>query len=150
MIKKIIFLSILLNLNFLSAQSELISSGANNGNISNSLGQLFSENISMNENEIYTGIQIPFEFFNSLNIKTLNYLQFQVFPNPTTQSIFVKSNSNNSFNCAIFDAKGQKVYESFQLLNKQEIDLFQFSAGIYFCKIYTNNNLYATFKITKQ
>lgn len=71
---------------------------------------------------------------------------FKVFPNPTSDKIFLNSNLETN-SISIFNPKGQKVYESYEFIN--EIDISNFSNGLYFLKLSLKNGTEITKKIVK-
>jgi hypothetical protein len=82
-----------------------------------------------------------------LNVDQNNYKLFEIFPNPTVDKININTQKEIK-SIEIFHINGQKVYES--NIFKDEIDLKDFSNGIYLLKIYDKNDNYFTSKIVKK
>jgi len=65
-------------------------------------------------------------------------LSFAVFPNPNTGNFFIRQDSHDNLNAAIFDHLGRNVFfqpEIFQGLNRLDLDLPQ---GIYTVQLYSD------------
>ena len=61
---------------------------------------------------------------------------FSIFPNPTSQNFQIENGFSEKVNYQLFDASGRLVQEDdFFQQNNYEIDLSNFSKGIYFLKI---------------
>lgn len=74
--------------------------------------------------------------------------QFILYPNPTTNSISIKNNStnNNVKHVRIFGIDGSLQYQSNYTSN---INITNFSTGIYFLEIELDSNKVLTYKIVK-
>jgi len=80
----------------------------------------------------------------SSEISTLN--QTEIYPNPVTD--ILKISSKNDFkNIVIYQMDGQKVFESES--NVSSIDMSKFVAGVYFLKIFGENDVVVIKKIVK-
>ncbi len=75
--------------------------------------------------------------------KTIQPLEFNIFPNPTTGLIQIKHNFNEYKGVEIYNLQGSLVLSSFDL----NIDLSSQSPGIYFLK--SNNQDNAVYKVIK-
>jgi Secretion system C-terminal sorting domain/FG-GAP repeat len=94
---------------------------------------------------------------NSGNVYALDYLLanqkferngFSLFPNPTNNRVFVKnSNSIVISKIEIYSVSGKLLQT--QNNNFNEISLENFSTGLYFAKIYSQNEVSESFKIVK-
>lgn len=73
---------------------------------------------------------------------------FSLFPNPTSKSVFVKnSNSVAISKIEIYSVSGKLLQT--QNDNFNEISLENFATGLYFAKMYSQNEISETFKIAK-
>lgn len=107
--------------------------------------KLYVENNIKSWDEITKTITVP-----NLSIADYNQKIFSVFPNPTSDSITINWNTNfNHANYLICDVSGKIIAEN-QLTNTTNLIAMQdFSKGIYFLKINTENSS-QIIKIIKQ
>ncbi|MEO1437191.1 MAG: T9SS type A sorting domain-containing protein, partial [Bacteroidota bacterium] len=74
-----------------------------------------------------------------MNNKAPSDLDLQVFPNPTSDQLFVQFNesSKGSFQLELFNASGQKIYTTDRRANQnnQPIDLRRFPPGFYLLRV---------------
>lgn len=90
------------------------------------------------------------EFIASLTNEDINAGTFSVYPNPTNSNVQVSlQNSTDAIqNITIYDVLGKSVKTINKLLsNEISVDVSNFSKGIYFIEITTNNNLKSTKKL---
>jgi hypothetical protein len=76
----------------------------------------------------------------SENNKLLNVLE--LYPNPAATILQIKYNHQNKHFIEIFDATGKKILEKFT--NENSIDVSQLNQGIYYIRIYDNNQIHAS------
>jgi hypothetical protein len=102
-----------------------------------------------------SGCSAIFEFNvpNSVGIKDINNEEFEVFPNPTKNILYLKSNSNANAttNISIVDVSGKMVLNentSLQGKNLQTIDLSELPRGVYFLLL-TRDNIRINKKVIK-
>jgi hypothetical protein len=67
--------------------------------------------------------------------------KISIFPNPTSKNINIEL-ENETFKVELLNQIGQVVYTSKEASNKTNIDLSNFSKGLYFLKISTENKVY--------
>jgi hypothetical protein len=67
-------------------------------------------------------------------------LTVDIYPNPTSGEVMIKSKENNEFDVSIISAVGRIVFKQDKLKNNQKIELNNLSKGIYFVKITTTDN----------
>lgn len=67
-------------------------------------------------------------------------LTVDIYPNPTSGEVMIKSKENNEFDVSIISADGRIVFKQDKLKNNQKIELNNLSKGIYFVKITTTDN----------
>lgn len=90
-----------------------------------------------------------FEWFNS--ISRINQKGINIYPNPANESLFIEFNETDNVNSiSITDISGNIVtnINSFSELNQIEIDLANYTSGIYFVLINTDNGV-EVFKFVK-
>jgi len=81
------------------------------------------------------------------NIKNIRNDSFNLYPNPTTGQLSIVNYQLSISKVEIYDVYGRKVFEdcnSFGHTGLRSYDLTFFHAGIYFVKIYAENNVTAT------
>lgn len=90
-----------------------------------------------------------------LLVSTINYdvdMNFEVFPNPTTATVFITSDTEKNLTVSVVDLLG-RVVGNHQLnypIEKSAIDLTQLPAATYFLKVTDeNNNLVYIFNLQK-
>ena len=71
---------------------------------------------------------------------------FKVYPNPTSEKVFIDSNSGNKFSVDVYNNLGQLVLSDTSKDSKKEINLSNFSNGTYLFKI-TDNKQVETHKV---
>ena len=89
--------------------------------------------------DIFQFDNIVFDDFTSLSTNNFGVENFKIFPNPTQDFWFVKSNNQNIESIVIYDILGKQVFESKYNLREILIDSDSLSKGLYFAKIKTNN-----------
>jgi hypothetical protein len=102
-----------------------------------------------------SGCSAIFEFNvpNSVGVKDINNEEFEVFPNPTKNILYLKSNSNANATTyiSIVDVSGKIVLNeivNLQAKNLQTIDLSVLPRGVYFLLL-TRDNLRINKKVVK-
>jgi hypothetical protein len=101
------------------------------------------------------GNQLGNGYHPSLNLQALSMeennldVQIKVYPNPTTQLLYVSHPELNSFGVQIVDLNGKQIY--FGTISKdQPLDVSNYSQGIYMVTIENKeNNKRNTYKIIK-
>tara|TARA_R110002072_G_scaffold266303_1_gene425197 strand:- start:46704 stop:50543 length:3840 start_codon:yes stop_codon:yes gene_type:complete len=86
-----------------------------------------------------------------LEENTVDYIQ--IFPNPTTSSIFISNPvSENQFEITLYDLKGKVLYSQSEVLidsSTTEIDVQKLEDGIYIIRL-SNQSIDKTYRIVKQ
>jgi hypothetical protein len=100
-------------------------------------------------------IQLGNGYYPSLDLSTLNtesaelQLQVKVFPNPTTETIFITHPSSNSFKVFIYDLTGKVLLQ--KEVGKQEpINIEKYPTGTYLINVTTEDKKTNSYKIIKQ
>jgi hypothetical protein len=102
------------------------------------------------------GNQLGNGYYPALNLQALivedNVLdvQLKVYPNPTSQSLYVTHPEMNSFGITIVDLNGKQLYQG--SINKDEpLDVSKYTQGMYMVTIENaNTNKKNTYKIIKK
>jgi hypothetical protein len=100
--------------------------------------------------------QLANGYYPALNLQTLNIednaleAQIKVFPNPTSQSLYVSHPELNSFGIQIVDLNGKQVYSG-TISKEQPLDVSNYSQGMYLVTIENKEtNKKNTYKIIKK
>ena len=100
-------------------------------------------------------IQLGNGYYPSLDLSTLNtesaelQLQVKVFPNPTTETIFISHPISNSFKVFISDLTG-KVLLKKEVGKQEPINIQGYPTGAYLINVTTEDKKTNTYKIIKQ
>ena len=81
------------------------------------------------------------------NINEYSNIEFSLFPNPLTNSLIIKTQNNNYDGFyTLTDLTGKVILKGVMSQNMQPIDVKNVSKGVYFIKLYFNNNLESVVK----
>lgn len=102
------------------------------------------------------GNQLGNGYYPALNMQVLSIedntldVQLRVYPNPTSQSLYVSHPEINSFGISIADLNGKIIYQS--IINKEEpLDVSNYTQGMYLVTIENKeSNKKNTYKIIKK
>ena len=102
------------------------------------------------------GNQLGNGYYPALNLQALSVednvldVQLKVYPNPTSQSLYVTHPEMNSFGITIVDLNGKQLYKG--TINKDEpLDVSKFTQGMYLVTIENKaTNKKNTYKIIKK
>ncbi len=83
-----------------------------------------------------------------LNAETFTAPAFKVYPNPTTDYLFIKSQGDLSA-YQLYDLNGRKVQKSNLSGTETRMDLSKLPSGLYFLRLYSEETSY-TYKIVKE
>jgi len=75
------------------------------------------------------------EYFEGVGIETLNAIELEMFPNPTTEEITIRYTESTSINLIIRDAQGNHLQTVDQLTSGSLISLKSYASGVYFIEI---------------
>lgn len=101
-----------------------------------------------------SGVQLGNGFYPSLDLQSLNNNnessfdnQIIVYPNPTSQSIFISHQTIETFSVEIHDVNGKSLFRA-TVCKEQQINISSYAKGAYFITV-TNaeNKKYNTYKI---
>ena len=102
------------------------------------------------------GNQLGNGYYPALNLKALSVednvldVQLKVYPNPTSQSLYVSHPDVNSFRISIADLNGKLIYQS--IINKEvPLDVSNYTQGMYLVTVESKeSNKKNTYKIIKK
>jgi hypothetical protein len=77
-------------------------------------------------------------------------LQIELFPNPTTGFLSIKGPSTESIHFSVIDLFGKELIAKSDFLGTTQLDLNEFSSGIYLILFETENGLSCTKRLVKQ
>ena len=141
---------LLLGLGGLYAQEALITTGGEvtgtGGTASYSIGQVSYTSITGVNGSLTQGIQQPYEIFTTTGI---NETSFNLYPNPTTNQVTLKTNDHTSLSYRLYDMLGKIIETKGVSSNSTHINLEVVSIGFYFLSVVKNNQIVKTFKIIK-
>ncbi len=102
------------------------------------------------------GNQLSNGYYPALNLQTLNVednaldAQLKVYPNPTSQSLYVTHPEFNSFRITIADLNGKQLYSG-KINKEQPLDVSEYTQGMYLVTIEnTTTKKKNTYKIIKK
>lgn len=157
MLKKVFLNLTVLSSFVVSAQSiskQVISSVGNtqinsNLKLSYTLGEPVIGLMSTVSNQIGNGYY-PSLNLQSLNIDDISDSKWLIYPNPTSNAIFITHSDYNSFDISIFDLNGKEIYNGF-VSKGEAIDFSTYCEGIYILKVNDiQKNKINTYKIIKK
>lgn len=82
---------------------------------------------------------------NTLGLENPTFVEYSIFPNPTSDFITIDSKKTIK-NCSIVNSIGQKVYQG----NQKQVDISNFSKGMYLMQIEFDNGIKVTEKVIKE
>jgi len=92
------------------------------------------------------------DIIDTTRVSTANFMQIELYPNPTTGMLTINNEQLTMNNVAVFDIYGRKQKAECRMQNAEraiEIDLTELETGIYFIKIYTEKGV-VTKKVIKR
>jgi hypothetical protein len=145
------------NSNYPISSSPPISINGSNGLISltPNLSGDFAIGIGIKEYRHHTLIGTYYQDFHTkvvnclpcTNINEYSNIEFNLFPNPLTNSLIIKPQNNNYDGYYILtDLTGKVILKDVMSKSTQPIDVKNVSKGVYFIKLYFNNNFESVVK----
>lgn len=139
------------------SQKNIVSSGGNatgtGGSMSYTIGQVSYKTISGSNGKINEGVQQPIEIFvlGNDNFQEIK-LEISLYPNPATSILNLNFGSYTieNFNYQIFDNLGKSIKKGKILKSETQLNIENFSNGIYLLQISNNQKALKTFKIIKR
>ncbi|MEG1718521.1 MAG: T9SS type A sorting domain-containing protein [Bacteroidales bacterium] len=139
------------------AQQSINTSGGevkgNNGSISYSVGQVFTQYASNPQGSISEGVQQSYEL-SCIAIEGIQEIKLQahVYPNPVQTKLFL-SLENYDFNgCyyVLYHLNGKQIGAEKLQNSTTEIAMDTYAAGTYLIKVYSDSKALKTFKVIKK
>ncbi|MFC0520216.1 T9SS type A sorting domain-containing protein [Mesonia maritima] len=84
----------------------------------------------------------------TLSLNDKKDIQISFYPNPVQNSLNIEINNGNNYNAVILNFEGKEVISKNNLIKNSRIDISGLTSGIYFMKIYLNQNS-KVFKVIK-
>ena len=134
---------------------EIISTSGNydynaNNSISWTIGELVIETESNSNNTLTQGFHQTNYIITDMEDSELDY-QVSVYPNPTTNHVFVKMNNTEDFHIYLYDLNGKMLSHSKNEKQTAQIDMSIFAAASYILRLYNAENQFIrSYKIIKQ
>ncbi|MCF6364567.1 MAG: T9SS type A sorting domain-containing protein [Bacteroidales bacterium] len=95
-------------------------------------------------------------FDETISVNQLERNSFQIYPNPTSANLYVKSNlfteyNSKAYKLYLIDYLGRefKINYNREVSDVIQIDMNSFGSGVYYLKIMNNNKLIGSFEIIK-
>jgi len=151
----VVFSAFMLNLSAQQTSPEIISTSGNydsntNNSISWTIGELVIETENNSNNTLTQGFHQNDYIITSMEDSDLDY-QISVFPNPTTNHVFVKMNNNEDFHIYLYDLNGKMLYHSKNENQTAQIDMSIFAKASYILRLHNvENQFIKSYKIIKQ
>ena len=86
----------------------------------------------------------------ALNAGALEIAEFTVYPNPTTDMLFISNPYETSMHVQLFNLTGKLLQEKYSVESMIEIDMMRHDKGLYFIQFISDNNKIVTKKIIKK
>lgn len=150
-------LALMSSISSIYSQEAVTSAGGNfigsGGSSSYSIGQISYTTLSDNSQSISQGVQQSFEIqtLSDSNFSAENAL-VKIYPNPTSENIFLEVSDPNLYNCAytVWDSTGKELSGGAIKNPITTITIKNFINGIYFLKVTKQNVSNKVFKIIKK
>lgn len=136
----------------INAQENAVSSGGDatgtGGSVSYSIGQIDytsnSNGASYNE-----GVQQPYEFFVTVGLEELNNLSIELFPNPVTDELTIKTIEFDDLGFQLFDNSGKIILFGQLQSEEHQLNVSQLAAGEYHLRINNSTSNIGTYQLIK-
>lgn len=137
-----------------NAQENILVSGKNNesssGKVTYSVGLIHYKEASGTGGSSSVGNQIPFEILETLSLDEENLVSIKLFPNPTSEAIYLSLKQEEQFNYKLSDISGREILNGNTSGIQTKINLNNLKSSIYILNIYKDNKLYESYKIIKK
>ena len=152
MLKQLICVGCIALASGINAQENSVSSGGDasgtGGSVSYSIGQIDyvsgSNGASYNE-----GVQQPYEFFVTVGLEELNDLSIELFPNPVTDELTIKTKEYDGLRFQLVDNSGRIVLFDQLTSEEHQLNVSQLAAGEYHLRINSSTNNIGTYQLIK-
>ena len=146
-----LFYSLLISVS-VSAQEIISTQGdsysGTNGNVDFTIGEVVIDTGTDGTNNITQGFHQTNWKLVGLNDFDTNY-EADVFPNPTTDQIIVRTNKFEHVRFSLYDAKGKLIMEDVLASKQTPIQVSHFAPGNYSLTLKNDNGILKTFKLIK-
>ncbi|AUC75681.1 T9SS type A sorting domain-containing protein [Olleya sp. Bg11-27] len=145
---------ILLALGGLQAQDNTLTTGGEaigpGGTVSYSVGQIVYSTLTEAAGSVSQGLQQPFEIFTTLGVNetTIN-LALNVYPNPTSDFLTLKTKKTEGLTIQLYDLQGKVLINQTVNSTSTNISLENQQSATYLLNVLKNNQIVKTFKIIK-
>lgn len=123
------------------------------GSVSFSLGQVFDDQPKSPNGSVSQGVQQPYEIYVVTALEQTDgiTLSMAVYPNPTTDILFLKTQSEPGPNLhyCLFDNTGRLVLKNNIIGVETKIEMGALHPSVYLLKVMQNNIVLKVFKIIK-
>jgi len=75
----------------------------------------------------------------ALGLEKLDFINFQLYPNPTKGNFSIKTDYEGSYSLTISDLNGKAVMDKNNILNGTEVNVSEIETGTYFIPFYSEN-----------
>ena len=147
---------LLLGLGGLHAQESPTATGGEatgtGGTVSYSVGQVVYTTATGTNGSVAQGVQQPYEISTTVGInETTIYLALSIHPNPTTNYILLKIESEQveSLSYQLYDLQGKVIENKNVTAKNTSISMEALPAATYFLNVERKNQIIKTFKIIK-
>lgn len=155
--KYVLFIAIILSFSSMIAQNAVVTNGGEatgpGGQVSFSIGQLTFQHEIGSNGSVLEGVQQPYEIsVVGIDENPEIVLDAVVYPNPTMHSVVLRIDTENvteAYDVLLCDVTG-KVLKTLKVTDvKTLIEMETLPEGVYFLKIFNQNQSVKTFKIIK-
>lgn len=139
----------------ISYGQQLISSSGNTHesavySISWSLGELVIDTWSAQNITVTNGFHQPVLTVTNVFKEELPDLIINLYPNPTSDFLFVETKSERRFDYYLFNSEGKLLASDLLQLERKQINFQQYTPGIYLLRILSDNELVGVYQIIKK
>lgn len=139
---------------FTFSQQHILSSGNNrissSGTVTYSVGLIHFKEATGSGGSSSVGSQIPYEILETLNVDEENLVSLHVFPNPTSNYLYVKLAREEQLTYTLSDISGREISNGKFSSLENKINLNDLNTSIYILHIYRDNNSLKSYKIIKK
>ena len=136
------------------SQNAILSSGNNAdssfGTTTYSVGLIHYKEAVGTGGSSSTGTQIAYEILTLSTQDVENKISIQVFPNPTSDYIYINLAKKEDLTYKLIDISGRELSTGTISEMQSKINLSEFNSAVYILNIYKNNSSYKSYKIIKR
>ena len=127
---------------------EFLSSVKATGNSETEIQYQYLDDAPISGNNFYRLKQVDidgsYKFSNTIVVEVDRSMDLQIFPNPTTDKLFITTNIKGQYYIEILSATGKEVYKSYpenNLSNTFNLNIKELQQGIYIVKLISGNTI---------